>query len=124
MRTLIFKRITAIVFFILIILGSSIPGGKIPYVFQLTPDKLIHCVEYMIMGFLIVRWVAAEFSSSSWAKVILLTLVIGALCGMTDELYQHLTPNRTPDFYDWCLDFTGVGLSIPAFSFWRKKIFI
>jgi len=117
----VFKRTTAIGWFVLIILGSSIPGKKIPAIFQLTPDKLIHCVEYFVLGFLLSRWFATEVKFP-WKKVVLLVLFVGALCGMTDELYQNLTPNRTPDFYDWCLDFTGVVLSTLVFSALRKRI--
>jgi VanZ family protein len=117
----VFKRTTAIGWFVLIILGSSIPGKKIPSIFQLTPDKLIHCVEYFVLGFLLSRWFATEMTLP-WRKVLPLVLAVGALCGMTDELYQNLTPNRTPDFYDWCLDLTGVVLSMLVFSALRKRI--
>ncbi|HTH57555.1 MAG TPA: VanZ family protein [Cyclobacteriaceae bacterium] len=120
LRSIVFKRTTAIGWFVLIILGSSIPGKKIPSIFQLTPDKLIHCVEYFVLGFLLSRWFAAELKLS-WKKVVLIVLLTGALCGVTDELYQNLTPNRTPDFYDWCLDFIGVGLSTFVFSALKEK---
>jgi len=105
----------------LILLGSSIPGQKIPQIFQLTPDKLIHCAEYFMLGFLVSRWINSDFRKFSWNKMAVLILLICAACGMLDELYQHLTPNRTPDFYDWCLDFVGATLSIPFFKFWKKK---
>jgi VanZ family protein len=120
LSSIVFKRTTAVGWFTLIILGSSIPGKKIPSLFQLTPDKLIHCVEYFILGFLLSRWFVVELKLS-WQKVALITLLVGALCGMADELYQNLTPNRTPDFYDWCLDFTGVALSVLVFSALKKR---
>lgn len=121
LSSIVFKRATAIGWFALIILGSSIPGKKIPAIFQLTPDKLIHCIEYFVLGFLLSRWFASDLKLS-WRKIVLVILLVGAMCGMTDELYQYLTPNRTPDFYDWCLDFTGLVLSVLVFSLLKKRI--
>ncbi len=116
-----YKRAAAIGWYMLIIAGSSIPGKKIPEFFTLTPDKLIHCVEYLGLGFLLIRWFAAEFVFQNTKKLALLTLLVGAICGMSDEFYQNLTPNRTPDFYDWCLDFIGVIISIALFNFLQKS---
>jgi len=44
------------------------------------------------------------------------------VCGMMDEFYQNLTPNRTPDFYVWCLDFVGITLSVLVFFALKKRI--
>ncbi|MBI3482713.1 MAG: VanZ family protein [Bacteroidetes bacterium] len=107
----------------MIILGSSIPGKKIPEIFTLTPDKLIHCVEYLVLGFLLMRWLTSDFTSFTGKKSAVIVLLVGALCAMADELYQNLTPNRTPDFYDWCLDVVGLMISIPFFDFLRRKIY-
>ena len=121
LSSIIFKRTTAICWYVLIILGSSVPGKKIPEIFKLTPDKLIHCAEYFVLGFLLSRWFDTELRFPR-KKIALIVILVGALCGMTDELYQNLTPNRTPDFYDWCLDFIGVGLSVLTFFALKKKI--
>lgn len=122
-KTLAFKRSSVVVFYALILVGSSVPGKKIPEIFRLTSDKLIHGAEYTIMGFFLVRWLSAELDPL-WNRAVFFTLLIGATCAMLDELYQNLTPNRSPDFYDWCLDVVGISLSIPLYTFWRKKIFI
>ena len=122
LTSLKFKRAAWILIFAIILAGSSVPGQNIPSVFQLTPDKLIHCLEYFVLGLMIIRWVDGEFASLSFNKMILVTLLIGGTCGMLDELYQHLIPNRSPDFYDWCLDITGVALSTLFFNYWKRKI--
>lgn len=119
-NSVLFKRISAIGWYVIIILGSSVPGKKIPSIFKLTPDKLIHCVEYFVLGFLLSRWLEFELKLS-WKKTAGIVLLVGATCGIIDELYQNLTPNRTPDFYDWCLDFTGLALSVLAFSVLKKR---
>lgn len=115
-----FRRFAAIVIYIVILAGSSVPGHKIPSVFKFTPDKLIHCLEYFVFGFLVIRWVAIEFKTSFFYQV-LITLALGAAAAMFDELYQHLTPGRTPDVLDWCLDVVGILLSILVFRLIQKK---
>ncbi|GHN00931.1 hypothetical protein WSM22_24200 [Cytophagales bacterium WSM2-2] len=119
LQSLAFKRTTAIGFYLLILSGSSVPGQNIPHVFKLTPDKLIHCAEYFVLSVLMTRWLVSEYDYSR--KILFYVLLIGAFCGMTDELYQDLIPNRTPDFFDWCLDFVGTVLGITAFVLFRKN---
>ncbi len=118
---LAFKRISTLLIYVIIILGSSVPGKKIPEFFQLTPDKLIHCLEYLVLGSFVGRWFVAEYPQFNTKKFAIGTLMICGLCGMTDEFYQNLTPNRTPDFYDWCLDFTGATLSLFLIRFWKTQ---
>ena len=116
-----FRRFAAIVIYIAILAGSSIPGQSIPTVFEFTPDKLIHGLEYFVFGFLVIRWVVVEFKTSFLYQV-LITFAIGALAAMFDELYQHLTPGRTPDVWDWCLDVVGISLSILVFRLFQNKV--
>lgn len=118
-HTLGFKRASAVGIYVIIILGSSVPGKEIPKFFQLTPDKLIHGLEYFTLGAFVGRWAAAEFAFGIMRKAGLILFICG-LCGMLDEFYQHLTPNRSPDFYDWCLDFTGALLSTVLLKFWER----
>jgi VanZ family protein len=100
---------TGLVFFCLLILaGSSVPGAKIPSVFELTPDKLIHCAEYFVLGLAIIYWLSHEFSIQKNHQLILITIFIGSAFGILDENYQRLTPGRTPDVWDWVLDTIGV----------------
>ena len=99
-----------ILFSLLILAGSSIPSEQIPKAFQLTPDKLIHCVEYFILGVFLYRWLLLEFSLNSYS-IFLLTLLAGSGFGVLDENYQRLTPGRTPDIWDWVLDTIGVLLA-------------
>jgi len=121
LRSVSFRRFAALAIYIGILAGSSIPGHKIPSVFEFTPDKLIHCLEYFIFGFLLIRWVVVEFKVSFTFQV-LITLVLGSMAAMFDELYQHLTPGRTPDVWDWCLDFVGLLLSIFIFRLFQNKL--
>jgi VanZ family protein len=99
----------AVVFVVAIIFaGSSIPSKNIPGIFSLTPDKLIHCAEYAVLGFFLYHWLRLEFTSFSPAKISTMTFFIGSVIGIADENYQRLTPGRTTNFWDWVLDSVGV----------------
>jgi len=110
-QNLIFSRLILLFFCLAILVGSSIPGDQIPKEFQLTPDKLIHFVEYFILSVSLYRWLLIEFTSNNTYSLFLLTLLIGSVFGALDENYQRLTPGRTPDIWDWVLDTIGVLLA-------------
>jgi len=114
-------RTALILFSLLILAGSSIPGHQLPKGFELTPDKLIHCVEYLILGLLIFRWLDLEFTIQHAYVLFTITLLIGSTFGALDENYQRLTPGRTPDVWDWVLDTIGVLIAaIIGSIYWRK----
>ncbi len=114
-------RIALVAYSLLILAGSSIPSHQIPKGFELTPDKLIHCVEYLILGLLIFRWLNLEFTIQNTYALFIITLLIGSTFGALDENYQRLTPGRTPDVWDWVLDTIGVLIAATIGSiYWRK----
>jgi VanZ family protein len=118
---LIWRRIQAISVIVIILAGSSVPGKNIPEVFSLTPDKLIHCLEYAVLGFFLFRWLQIEFPAYSLNKISLMTMFSGSLMGIIDENYQRLTPGRTSGFWDWALDTIGVVLSVMLLNFFIKR---
>jgi VanZ family protein len=114
-------RTLAIVFALLIIGGSSVPGRNIPEVFHLTPDKLIHCAEYFVFGFFLFQWINLEFENSNLKSKLLLTIIFGTTMGIVDENYQRLTPGRTPDLWDWVLDAIGVIMLVTIIYFIKRR---
>jgi len=122
MNKITIARIGLTIFCILIIAGSSVPGNKIPEAFALTPDKLIHCLEYFILGSLIQYWLQYELPFGKKYNLLLIAVILGSLFGVIDENYQRLTPGRTPDIWDWVLDTVGVLLStIAGYFIYQKK---
>jgi VanZ family protein len=105
----------------LIFAGSSVPSKNIPGIFSLTPDKLIHCAEYAVLGFFLFHWLRLEFISSTSERLNLSTFFIGSLIGIADENYQRLTPGRTPNFWDWVLDSIGVLLVILLMTYLLRR---
>jgi len=111
-KKLSLARLAFISFALLIIAGSSIPGKEIPSAFQFAPDKLIHCAEYFVFGYLLFNWLKLEFSGTKQHLIIIATILLGSMMGIIDENYQRLTPGRSPDIWDWVLDTIGVLLAI------------
>lgn len=104
----------------IILAGSSVPGQEIPKVFKLTPDKLIHFVEYFVVSFFFARFLVSRSWSSQ--RVFFTTFVAGMLAAALDEYYQSFTPGRTPDVRDWLIDIAGVAAgAVVLLLLWRKR---
>jgi VanZ family protein len=120
-KELVKARALAVLIVLTIIGGSSVPSKNIPEVFSFTPDKLIHCLEYAVLGFFLFRWLRLEYVSNTLSSISLVTFALGSLIGAIDENYQRLIPGRNPDFWDWVLDSMGVLLSVLLLNYLRRK---
>ena len=90
----------------LIIIGSSIEGTSIPKSYIFTLDKLIHIVEYFILGVLL------YFSIVGITKYsIILSLILGIFYSFIDELYQSTVFARDASGFDVIADIIGLILS-------------
>jgi len=114
------KWVIPLLLYAVILAGSSIPGPEMPRVFRLTPDKLLHFVEYFALSFFLAR-VLVIFS---WKKsnVFWVCCLIGMVAAGLDEAYQHLIPGRTPDARDWLVDAAGVMAgSLSLLALWKNN---
>lgn len=92
-------RIGLLLYLLLILVASSIPGESYPKLDVLNADKLIHTVEYGILGFLLLK-------AFPWNRgfPFLGLILFGILFGVFDEWYQQFTPNRFPSHWDAIAD--------------------
>ncbi len=90
-------------YLVLILIGSSIPGDTVPSFVGLTWDKLLHVIEYGIMGFLAYRAYHTEIKSPIYSLII-----FGVLFGALDETWQSFIPGRFSSHYDIIADLIGV----------------
>ena len=102
---------------------SSIPGKDIPDIGIEGLDKIAHMVEYGILGFLLIRAFLKSRndpagSNINLAGMIILSIIIASVYGITDEWHQGFVPGRTPDFLDLLADFAGLNIGI--FLYRRK----
>lgn len=69
-------------------------------------DKVEHFLEYALLGFLVAR--AMRILSGAGAKrVIVVTTILGAAFGATDELHQFFVPGRDSSIFDLFADTLG-----------------
>jgi len=98
-----------LIYFILIFIGSSIPVQVKPGV-----DKVLHILEYGLMGFFAARGVLLTWDLPRVWGCVLGTLMAGML-GVLDEIHQYYVPGRTSSAYDAMADFTGAFLGALCF---------
>ena len=99
-------NLLTISFVSLMIIGSSLKGTSIPKSYIFTLDKLIHIVEYFILGVLL------YFSIDGITKYsIVLSLILGIFYSFIDELYQSTVFARDASGFDVIADIIGLILS-------------
>ena len=106
-----------ILFLLIIILGSSIPGKSIPSSYIFSKDKLLHIIEYFLLGFLLLN---SLFSKTQFP--IILCLSLGLFFAIIDEIYQSTVNGRFPSSFDVIADFIGLTLSILYNKIFTKNL--
>lgn len=93
----------------LIFYGSaqSHPEQDLPSFFNLFSDKILHAIEYAVLGGLCYR--AFRWGTNdSWAQqAVLLALLAASLYGISDEVHQLFVPFRESSWQDWVADTIG-----------------
>ena len=96
-------RILLIAYMLLILSVSSLPEESIPKVWLLNWDKLIHLVEYFILGILAMK--SMNVISSSNLKIV---IPFGIFFGVMDEYLQSFISGRFSSGFDVLADTIGV----------------
>jgi len=78
------------------------PKVEIPFI-----DKLIHLIEYGILGFLFYR---ALRVSRLAKQVFILAIIFSILYALSDEIHQYFVPGREFDLWDLAADSLGIVL--------------
>jgi VanZ family protein len=102
-----------------IFISSSIPVPAPPKLLFPHADKVLHAIEYAILGFLLIR--ALNFSNKD--KTVFMLRVLAAAAAIfyafTDELHQHFVPGRYMEIADFLSD--GVGAYIGQLFFKLRR---
>ena len=98
---------------------SSLPGKKFLYPFS-SADKVIHLVEYAILGYLVAR----AFGYNLYKKKVLFLRAFSVclLFGISDEFHQWFVPYRVLSVMDMLADVTGSFLGIGIYLTQRKML--
>ena len=98
-------RILLVAYMILILGLSSIPAQDFPKTWLLTWDKLIHLVEYFILGILAMK----SMNTISY-RTLRIVLPFGMFFGGLDEYLQSFISGRFSSGWDVLADMIGVTL--------------
>ncbi|MBA7564097.1 hypothetical protein ES708_05759 [subsurface metagenome] len=84
---------------------SSIPGSELPELPFWSFDKLIHMIEFGLLGILVYR--AFRYPKPRQHPY-LLTLLITIPYAALDEIHQIFVPGRFSDPFDFVMDTVGI----------------
>lgn len=92
---------------LIFVLSSISKGVHIPSPFGF--DKVVHFVEYGVLGFLLARLIVNARSTFSRRFLIGLVVILATLYGISDEVHQAFVPGRNASPWDVLADgFGGV----------------
>ena len=80
-------------------------------------DKLLHVVEYSVLGFLAARALFSLDVKSSHKFLFMVAVVFSTLYGLSDEFHQSFVPGRNAAIGDFVAD--AVGALIGAAVYWK-----
>jgi VanZ family protein len=81
---------------------------------MLSQDKLLHALEYAVLGGLLVPALRAAGLGSRGA--VLAAVTLASLYGASDEFHQSFVPGRDADVLDWVADTLGASAGAAAVS--------
>ena len=96
---------------------SSLPSEELPTYFLY--DKLVHLIEFAILGFLLTRAIRNYYPSLNSVKIFFLVVICVFFYGVSDELHQSFTPGRVAEFGDLFTDGLG-GVVGNLVYLWRR----
>jgi VanZ family protein len=96
------------------------PEDLVPSIFKLLGDKVLHAIEYGVLGILFYR--AFRHAAGNWGRQYALALAIlaASLYGLSDEIHQAFTPNRVSSGWDLLADVIGATLAGAGWH-WNTK---
>ena len=78
-------------------------------------DKLFHAIEYAILGFLLRRALVFQGNQFIHRNVSWLTILIGGIYAISDEIHQLFVPGRSGEIDDVIADIIGIMLVVFAY---------
>lgn len=114
LRKFIFRYLPPIAWAIIIFILSSVPGSDYPPAF-FDYSYLAHLIEFFILAFLVLRALGIK------EKSVYLTLILGALYALSDEIHQTFVAERSISLMDWLIDFLGIVLGTRYGIYCQKR---
>jgi VanZ family protein len=89
----------------------ALPGGS---------DKGLHALLYAGLGMLVVRALAGGWNQPVGARVVIVTMLVCCVYGISDEFHQWFVPPRQVEAYDVVADTIGGTLAALGLSGWSR----
>lgn len=89
---------------------SSIPGTRLPAIDLPQSDKIVHALLYGVLGALLRRALDGSRDSGKPRSHLLLAILIATAYGISDEVHQLWTPQRSAGWRDVVADACGAVL--------------
>ncbi len=83
-------------------------------------DKLIHLVEYGVLGFLCAHATLRTWPRKSRRRMLALGAFLAAAFGLSDELHQAFVPGRSAELLDFVADTIGASCGAYARGFFSR----
>src|SRR5215217_4052296 len=103
--------------------AQSHPEQELPSFIMLFSDKLLHGIEYAVLGGLCYRAFRWGTNDIVARHAMLLAIFASSFYGMTDEVHQWFVPFRESTWQDWIADTTGAAIGTAAFH-WIEELLI
>jgi VanZ family protein len=88
--------------------AQSHPEEQLPSIlFEEVSDKVLHAVEYAVLGGLCYRAFRWGLNGQVAARALIIAIVTASLYGVTDEVHQLFVPFRESSWLDWLADTIG-----------------
>ena len=108
------------IYCLLIYIQSSHPSPEdipsIPYV-----DKILHFTAYAFLGALFLRAMKTLRIKDNLRLVMILSITLSSLYGISDEIHQHYVPYRDADVMDALADIIGSIFGVYIYNFFGLK---
>jgi VanZ family protein len=115
-----FRIIPLILYLGLIFFVSSRPNLRPPGVNIFLMDKMIHFMEYFILGVLLFEGIGRAMIQPKFGAFVFL-LAVGSSIGALDEMFQSYIPGRNSSIYDFFADTMGVGAGLGIAYLWSMR---
>ncbi len=106
LKKFLFYWLPVFIYCLLIFMQSSYPSPEsvpdLPYI-----DKLLHIAVYALLGALFLRAFRTLRIKNNLKLVMILSILLSSLYGISDEIHQHFVPFRNADFMDALADMIG-----------------
>lgn len=99
---------------IFVMSSQSHPEDNLPaFVFGLS-DKVVHAIEYAVLGVLCYRALRGRSGFSWRQQAVPVAILLASVYGASDEIHQSFVPFRDSSWHDWVADTIGAVLGVLA----------